>query len=187
MGVTNRLKSFFIPVAVILVLVLGLSFYYQNHFAHHSNGHISPVKLKLGETVPDFFVQKFSDKKQTQVSDLKFKVLIINFWATWCQSCVVEMPSLQKLWMKYQSKGLDLMAISVDDNPLDDIQPMLEDLKLNLPVYTGDNAMLSELFDITAIPLTVVIDKNYKIIWVQKGEDDWDSAEMHEMMNQWLK
>jgi thiol-disulfide isomerase/thioredoxin len=187
MEVTNRTKFIITPVVVILTLLLAMALYFSKHYMGEHHSHIQPFELKLGAKIEDFEVRTLSDSKVLKVSQIPFKVLIINFWATWCQSCVVEMPSLQRLLGKYEASGLKVLPISLDETPLDDVPPMVKKLGIKFPIYLGDNGILSDLFDIQTIPLTVIVDKEFKILWIQKGEDDWDSREMHERMSKWLK
>src|ERR1035437_3119800 len=70
---------------------------------------------KLGELVPAFTLPK-DDGKAVTLADFRGKILVLNFWATWCPPCVDEMPSLNRLAERYSDKGLEVVAVSVDED-----------------------------------------------------------------------
>src|SRR3989304_10161988 len=70
----------------------------------------------LGEQVPSFTLRK-DDGKVLALGDLRGKIVVLNFWATWCGPCIEEMPSLNRFTEKYAGKGVDVVAVSLDEDP----------------------------------------------------------------------
>ncbi|MCM0604966.1 MAG: TlpA family protein disulfide reductase [Xanthomonadaceae bacterium] len=182
----NEFKKVLTPIALILVLFLGVSAYFYKNYGSKISSKES-VNLKLGEIVPDFSVERLPGRERLDLYQSKSKVTWIHFWATWCQSCVVEMPAIERVFKKYQGADLDLIAVTLDEDPFVDVPPMIKKLKTTFPIYWSPDQSISEVFDISFIPFSVFIDSNHKILWVEIGDGDWDSNEMHEMIDSWLK
>ena len=183
----NDFKKALTPIGVILALFISVSIYYYKYYGSVKSSPAPQVTLKLGELVPNIEVQRLSDKKIVHLYDLNSKVVWLHFWATWCQSCVVEMPAIDRVWKKYQNQGLELIAISFDDDPFTDVPPLIRKIKTTFPIYWNPDKTVSEVFDISFIPLSVLVGADHKILWVERGDGDWDSNEMHEIFSKWLK
>lgn len=115
----------------------------------------------VGEAAPAFIAPTL-DGKNFDLASLKGKVVIINFWATWCAPCRDEMPSLEAIWRRYRSEGLEVLAVSAD-------RPRTqEDVGQVMKYFSFPAAMLSkvsknELVEITSVPVTYVIGRDGKV------------------------
>lgn len=182
---SNR-KKVFIPIAVILLIVVGAlmavkaSVHKEARLASH------PVELIEGAEIPSFELVKL-DGSKIQISELPHKVMMINFWATWCEACMEEMPSLIALRDQYAGKDFEVLGVNVDENPAQAAPEAVKKLGIKFPIFTDKSNALAELFDVHAIPLTVVIDKNRKILLVESGGRDWNTEDMQQLMQKWLK
>ncbi len=87
-----------------------------------------------------------------------YRVMVINFWATWCGPCRIEIPHLNELYREYRKQGLAVIGISLDMMPADVLQQYIKDMKIAYPVYLGSAEELRTRFSIPGIPATVVID-----------------------------
>ena len=141
--------------------------------------------LTLGGTIPDF-ESPLLKGGTVRFSKLGAKVTLVNFWATWCEACMVEMPSIVKLWKDYHSKGFEVLAVDLDENPAAVAPKALARLGMEFPVLTDPEGKMGELFDVHAIPLTVILDRNGKILFMKRGELDWNSSKVREMLDAWL-
>jgi thiol-disulfide isomerase/thioredoxin len=196
----NRIWKVLAPVGAILVLVVGGLYAVKSQVAKQGGPHggeatqtggnaEGQAQMVVGATLPDFRLERFGttgDAKFIQASQLKSKVTLINFWATWCEACMVEMPSIAKLWDGYKAKGFDVVAVNVDQNPDAVLPRTIQRLKLDFPVYVDKESKLADLFQIQAIPLSVVIDQNRKILMIENGERDWDGTDVHAELEKWL-
>src|SRR5690349_9172372 len=79
------------------------------------------------------FVLKDQHNVPVKLSDFKGKVAIVNFWATWCGPCKIEIPDFVKLYSEYKDKGLVILGISIDDSP-EQLQAFMQEFKMNYPV-----------------------------------------------------
>jgi thiol-disulfide isomerase/thioredoxin len=140
---------------------------------------------KVGATLPDFSLQTLEGKK-LKFSELGAKVVLLNFWATWCEACVVEMPSIVKLNQMYKDKGLKVVAVNLDDKPAAVVPKAVRQLKIDFPIYIDADGSLANLFDVHAIPLTIIMDKDRKVLHVEGGERDWTDDDIKTKMDQWI-
>lgn len=173
-------------VSLILMTVAGV-LYAIRHFTHSTTPSLSQhSEFKVGDTVPDFELVSYPDLKRTKISLIDEKVFVVNFWATWCEACLIEMPTLEKLHTHFSGRGVRVMAVSVDEDPRASISAMLQKKPLNLPIFVDDQQKLSDLFDVHAIPFTVIMNKERRILHLESGERDWMDAEMQTKIGKWL-
>ncbi len=145
----------------------------------------APQALEMGATLPDFTLNRFGGGSTT-LSKLASKITFINFWATWCDACMEEMPSIVSLRNAYKDKGFEVVAVNVDDNPASVLPRITGKLKINFPVYVDPQGTLTDWFDVHAIPLSVIIDRNRKILLIENGGRNWDDNDMRSQLNEWL-
>lgn len=127
---------------------------------------------------------KFSDGngKVIDLSDLKGKVVFINFWATWCPPCRAEMPSINDLHKKYEANA-EVVFITVDaDNNYQKAKKFLDRKKYDFPLYTVASEIPAELFS-GKLPTTVVLDKNGKVAFRHEGMADYSDQRFYDFMN----
>jgi thiol-disulfide isomerase/thioredoxin len=143
-----------------------------------------------GQLLPeDVTLERVDNQKTIELKSFKGKVLLINFWATWCEACMVEMPSIQKLQDKFKDKGFEVIGINVDDNPSKVVPAVISKLKLSFTILKEpkNNQRLSEFFGVSAIPYSVVVDKDFKIVWAESGERDWSANDVVQDIEKLLK
>jgi thiol-disulfide isomerase/thioredoxin len=185
-----------IPVVGIVLFVSGGLFLVKNIM--HQQGAVGIEKVSEnatsdnpgmaeGAVLPNFKVRKFGDNSSaTPISTLGGKVTLVNFWATWCEACMVEMPSIIRLQDAYKDKGLQVVAVDLDEQPESVLPKTLQRLGIRFPVYLDTGTELADLFDIHAIPLTVVLDKNRKVLLIENGERDWNGKDFRAALERWL-
>jgi thiol-disulfide isomerase/thioredoxin len=124
----------------------------------------------------DFTVNSLKNVPQ-KLSDLKGKVVLLNFWATWCPPCREEIPSLMKLDKTMAGKPFQMMAVSIDAGGAPDIEGYFKESGYSLPAYTDPEGKISSQYGVTGVPETFVIDKNGIIVKKVIGPMAWDSPE----------
>lgn len=100
------------------------------------------------------------------------KVVLINFWATWCPPCRVEMPQLENLYQRYRDSGLQILAVDVGDEE-EAIRTFLEEKSLSFPVLVDREGLVASLYRVEAFPTTVLLDAEGKVIDVTEGLDPY--------------
>ena len=131
-------------------------------------------------------LRRSADGKIINTAELKGKVLMINFWATWCPPCVAEMPSINKLYLHYKSNSqFAVIPVDVDGNFKKAIGFMQEN-GYNLPVYQIIGRLPDDLMS-DNIPTTVIINKGGKIIAKHQGAADYTDISFHRYIDRLLK
>ncbi len=179
------LARILIPIVAIVTIVLAvLALVKQQDDGSMPSGG-STSSMQVGAQLPDFELTQFPQRK-LKLSELKSKVTMINFWATWCAACIEEMPSILKLREAYKGKGFELVAVNMDENPDEILASATKKLGIDFPVYLDKDQKLADHFNINAIPLTVLLDKDRKILLVHGGDRDWSASDIRSKMEKWL-
>ena len=110
---------------------------------------------------PDFALQDISGKK-VRLADLKGKVVLVEFWATWCPPCRAEIPALQRLHTQYGDKGLTILAISMDEGDWKGVKSFVAEHKIGYTVLQGSEDVSAE-YMVRLIPAAFLIDKQGNI------------------------
>ena len=121
--------------------------------------------LMLGQSTskaPNFNL-KTADGKTIELKKLQGKVVVVNFWATWCGPCKAEIPGFLEVYKQYKSKGLEIVGISLDQDGWKPVKPFVEHYRITYPVVVGDSRLADAYGGIDAIPTTFVIDKKGNI------------------------
>ncbi len=129
-------------------------------------GAVSLAKIKA-VTAPDFVLSSASGKN-IRLSELKGRVVMLNFWATWCGPCAEEIPALNELHESIDSDDFELLGINLDEDESKAIH-LANKLDVNFPVLFDRDKDVSRNFDIKAMPTTIVIDRAGKIRHVNRG------------------
>jgi thiol-disulfide isomerase/thioredoxin len=117
---------------------------------------------------PDIVVSNASDPSQVvHLSSFRGKVVVIDFWATWCGPCKMTMPTVEKLYNNYSSKGVEFMGISSDTSS--EIQHYREANDITYPMYIDRDSLAAQLFGVEGIPHLIVVDKAGKVVQVEEG------------------
>ncbi len=146
--------------------------------------------VAVGQTAPAFELLELGPTGDARglkpLSALGGKLYLVNFWATWCEACIVEMPSIQKLFDAYREQGLRIAAVDIDDNPSVAAPPTIRKLGLTFPVFADPGGKVGDLLDVHAIPFTAVFGGDLTLLYVEAGERDWFSTESRKMIESWI-
>lgn len=112
---------------------------------------------------PDFTLKDINGNAMS-LGDFKGKVVILDFWATWCPPCREEIPHFKELYTQYKEKGLEIIGVALDDGGLQDVKPFAEENGINYPILLGNDKVTRDYGGIKGIPTTFVIDRQGNII-----------------------
>ena len=144
------------------------------------------VELKEGQKAPALSLATL-DGGRTTLADHRGKLVVLNFWATWCHPCALEMPSLEALWRRYRDRGLVVVAVSVDrGSPRNLLEPYVRNSKLTFPILLDPDAKTSDGWRVTALPSTFLISPGGDATGMAVGAREWDSAEMQALVERLL-
>ncbi|HXX64736.1 MAG TPA: TlpA disulfide reductase family protein [Bacteroidota bacterium] len=99
-----------------------------------------------------------------ELAKLHGKVVVVNFWATWCGPCRSEIPGMQEVYEKYKSKGLEIIGVSLDQKGWDVINPFVKRMNISYPVVLGNNQVAESYGHIDAIPATFIVGKKGEVL-----------------------
>ena len=131
-----------------------------------SAGVVSFAKINA-DLAPDFTLKSASGKN-IRLSELKGRIVMLNFWATWCGPCAEEIPHLNELHDSLDPYDFELLGINIDEDQSKAIH-LAKKLEVNFPVLFDEDKNVSRSFDIKAMPTTIIIDRAGKIRHVNKG------------------
>jgi peroxiredoxin len=116
------------------------------------------------------------DGNMVDFSEYKGKVIFLNFWATWCEPCKEEMPSMQLLYDTFKRRDFVVVAVSVDSSGPEGVKKFVEKYKLTFPVLHDRRGKVKEKYKTTGVPETFIIDQNGVIAEKVWGAKNWDDA-----------
>ncbi len=142
-----------------------------------------------GSQVPPFSLTSIEGGEPQPFLDLAkgSSVVVINFWATWCAPCITEMPSLVALHNRFKDRGLKMIFVSVDDDAPNVVPLALTRFQIDFPTYFDEGQNLTDLFAVTGLPKSYVLDATGKVLDVVVGDRDWVSEESLTQFEAWLK
>lgn len=127
----------------------------------------------------------FSDAAGNSLSlaDFSGRVVLVNLWATWCQPCIEEMPSLDRLQAAMADAGLAVLAVSIDRGGADQVLPFFDEIGIaHLDPYFDPEGQSPRAFAARGFPTTVLIDRAGRWVGTLEGWADWDSAEARSLV-----
>jgi peroxiredoxin len=131
---------------------------------------------QVGQPAPDFILSD-STGSSVKLSAYKGKVVLLDFWATWCGGCKVEIPWYVEFQNKYRNEGLAAIGVSMDDDGWKSVKPFLEEHKLNYPVVIANQDLTTRYGGLPSLPMTLLIDRDGKIAESHAGMVDKNAFE----------
>jgi peroxiredoxin len=128
-------------------------------------------------TAPDFTLHTMNGPN-LRLAEQRGRVVMVNFWATWCGPCREEMPQLNRLYQKYKGAGFVLLGVNVDDDTRN-AADVAAKLGLKFPVLLDTDKTVSRQYELATMPSTVLIDRDGKVRYIHRGyvsgyEDDYE-------------
>src|SRR5262245_6416761 len=121
----------------------------------------------VGAPAPDFTLKNLSGNSVT-LSNLKGQVVLINFWATWCGPCRVEMPAIQRRYDAFKDQGLAVLAVNFDE-PITDVSAFARSLNLTFTVLLDPDGVVNDLYHVGGYPSTFIVDRSGMITKLHIG------------------
>ena len=152
--------------ALLALGFLALSISVKNELRQQ----VSPLDtLRIGEKMPDFTLKDLDGKDVVLSEVVKAnKVVVINFWASWCGPCRLEMPGFVKLYDKRHQDGFALLAVNEDEKP-DEMLKYLKERPVSFPVLVDKDGALMKQFKVVALPTTILVNSQGNIMHVTQG------------------
>ena len=138
----------------------------------------------LGELVPDFTL-RMDDGQPASLADFRGKILVLNFWASWCGPCVDELPSLKQFAQRYADKDVVVLGISLDEDP-DAYEEFLKKYEINFLNMRNPSHSVSDQYGTFKLPETYIISRDGHLLNKIVGPTDWASQQMLEYVDSLL-
>jgi len=169
-----------VTLRTLAFLLLSLVFFLSSTFWPFCSVHASPpspfdLDMLVGQKAPEFSVKDINGNL-VSISSLKGKVILLNFWATWCPPCAAEMPSMDRLYQSFKNRGLMIIGVSMDGS-VSTVKSFIKKTPVSFIVVVDSKQIISRSYKAFMSPLTFIIDKRGVVVDKYFGEQDWtDSA-----------
>ena len=161
--------------SVILLLLMGAVGY--TLYANFTKG--QQTKIAIGEKAPDFVLTDMQGQKH-RLSDYKGQGVFLNFWATWCKPCEIEMPYINNQYHQFKDKGVQVLAVNVGESRLA-VNKFAQRHQLDFPIVIDNEAQVQSAYGIDPLPATFLIDKTGKVVKYFTGQMTEETV--RELMN----
>jgi len=141
------------------------------------------TEFKAGQRGPAFRLRTFHGEGSASLEDFTHELVILNFWATWCTPCTLEMPTLEMLWHDYRARGLVVLGVSVDRGaPRALLEPYIAHLRLTFPILLDPDLKTAGAWRVTSLPATFIVKPGGEVAGMAVGAREWNSAEMRSLL-----
>jgi len=164
-------------VILILLMISGLLILSLLNRNRSYNKSVKIVPIEIGLPAPDFTFPGINGK-MVSLSDFRGKVVLVNIWATWCASCVDEMPSMERLYQNLKGKDFEILAVSIDSLGVKVVAPFMKKYKLTFPALIDSSGTIGAGYRTTGVPESFIIDKNGILVKKIIGPRDWTQPEL---------
>lgn len=150
-------------VPIVIAVIVAAMLYGGIHAARKSRSGSTAGQLR-GQPAPDFELKSL-DGKNVKLSDFRGKAVLLNFWATWCGPCRIEMPWFVELQKEYGPQGLQIVGVAMDDPGSEaEIAKFARDLGVNYPVLLGTEPVGQSYGGVNVLPTTFFVDRDGKLV-----------------------
>ena len=163
MDSTTKRNAIVLSVVVLVVAAM----IYTGAYKSRQQGPLGPETAVqgslIGQIAPDFALQTL-DGKTVKLSDYRGKAVLLNFWATWCGPCKIEMPWLVELKSKYAAEGFEILGVAMDDTKNEDIQKFADEMGVNYVVLRGKESVGRQYGGVLGLPESFYIGRDGRIV-----------------------
>lgn len=150
-------------------------------------GFASPGLANPSHTAAPDFTLKSQKGDNLKLSELRGKVILINFWASWCGPCRQEMPVLNELYQHYRSLDFTVLGVNVEQNS-DKAESLLKEIPVSFPILFDNHNQVSKLYNVKGMPSTVLVDRDgnvrYTHIGYQAGTENEYQSKIRELIRE---
>jgi len=171
-------------VALIFFFVHSLILPNATNAERHFWENLGVVRIDEKLAAPSFRLKDLNGK-EVKLEDHRGKIVFLNFWATWCQPCRTEMPSMEKLYTEFRERDFTILAVDLQEW-IKGVRAFKEKFKLNFPILLDSDGRVGSKYGVISIPTTYLIDREGYVIGGALGARDWASKEAFELINQLL-
>lgn len=178
-------KIAFLAVLVILIVLFIAGYFVMNspRDSMESKENTGSKVITSGDQAPEFRLAKF-DGGSVTLADLRGRVVMVHFWATWCPPCVEELPTLDRLHQSVIGKDFEMLAVDEDEGGAEAIASFVKKNRLKLPVLFDSGSEVARRYGTYKLPETYIIDRQGVVRYKAIGPRDWtDPANIEVLRN----
>jgi len=142
--------------------------------------------VQVGDEAPNFTLRDLSGNAMS-LSQLRGKVVLLNFWATWCGPCRVEMPAMEQLYRTLPRREFEILAVSTDPQGAVVTYPFQREMGFTFPILHDSEYRVGLMYGARTIPLTFMVDRRGIVRQKIFGARDWDSPEARDLIHELMK
>ncbi len=142
--------------------------------------------VKVGDVAPNFQLRDLAGN-MVSLSQLRGKIVLLNFWATWCGPCRVEMPAMEQLYRTFPRKEFEILAVSTDPQGAVVTRPFQQEMGFTFPILHDSEYRVGLTYGARTLPMTFMVDRQGVIRQKIFGARDWDSPEARELIQTLMK
>jgi peroxiredoxin len=173
----------------MLLVLAGLAAWYTPSVAAESGALVAVAQrgvVKAGDTAPNFQLRDMNGQL-VALSDLRGKVVLLNFWATWCGPCRIEMPAMEQLYRTYKRTDFEILAVSTDAQGVAVTRPFQQENHLTFPILHDADFRVGLAYGARTLPMTFMVDRQGIVRQQIFGARDWGAPEAHQLIQMLMK
>jgi peroxiredoxin len=167
----SKKKIAFLVVLVVLIALFIAGLFVMERPSDTTGNTTGTKAIAGGDRAPEFRLKTLNGGS-VSLADLRGKVVMVHFWATWCPPCVEEIPTLDKLYRQLMGKDFMMLAVSEDEDGAA-VASFLQQNRLNLPVLLDTGSDVARLYGTYKLPETYIVDRQGVVRYKAIGPRDW--------------
>ena len=163
--------------SLTIVIVFLNSYIFEDRASGETHFIESLSLIRIDEKIKaQNFALKDLNGNEVHLEDYRGKVIFLNFWTTWCPACLVEMPSMEKLYSEFKNKDFIILAVDMQEDS-EIVRKFKEKFKLSFPILLDEEGVVASYYEVNAIPVTYLIDRAGYLYAAALGARDWASED----------
>ena len=171
------MRKYFHLFSIVLIILFFNSYIFEDRALGETHFIESLSLIRFDEKVEaQNFALKDLSGDEVHLKDYRGKVVFLNFWTTWCPACLVEMPSMEKLYREFKNKDFVILAVDMQEDS-ETVRKFKAKLKLSFPILLDEEGVVASYYGVNAIPATYLIDRAGYLYAAALGARDWASED----------
>ena len=175
-------RSTFILAGIILIAIAAGYFVTSKDQASDA----PPMTALVGQTAPDFSLPLVGGG-EVRLSDLRGRIVLVNFWATWCPPCKAEMPSMERLYAQFQDRDFELLAVNAEVDGLEVLPDFLQKHPYTFPIPVDTEGDVQVKYGVFRFPESFIIGRDGKVVEHIIGARDWSDNQTIQLIDSLTK